>query len=183
MRRKVSGDASFKCAMDHRSLAMGTSLFTRSNISSSTPTESLRGQCMVTDMPRSGGPPDDFVVLLASASVGWSLLFIAQVMLSPIPLKRSISSPKPIGSIWVRSLQLLEFFARRDAAQAVGHAHGHLALPPDFEERLIRFRRHVVSARIHHARHAQAIQLAEKLLGAIHFLLGRRRRQAGRTAR
>ena len=46
-----------------------------------------------------------------SASVGVSLLYMPQVTLSPMPLKRSMSSPKPIGSICVSGLEVLQLLA------------------------------------------------------------------------
>ncbi len=118
------------CAADsramHRSNArwtsadspIGTSLFTRSKMSSKTPTESSRGQCMVMRHATLGGPARDLVVFFAfGLRLGLLLLFMAQVMRSPMPLKRSMRSPKPIGNSWVKILQLFEFAAWRDAAQ------------------------------------------------------------------
>ena len=49
------------------------------------------------------------------ASVGVSLLYMPQVTFSPMPLKRSQSSPKPIGSICVSSLKSSSSWPRRGA--------------------------------------------------------------------
>ena len=52
IRVRVAADASLRCAMDHRSGAIGTSLFTRSKMSSNCPTDASLFQCIVSVMPR-----------------------------------------------------------------------------------------------------------------------------------
>jgi hypothetical protein len=51
IRRRFSTEASFQCAIDQRSPAIGASWFTRLKISRSWPAEALRGQCIVSAIP------------------------------------------------------------------------------------------------------------------------------------
>ena len=111
------------------------------------------------------------------SAVGSGLLFIANVMRSPRPLKCSRSSPKPIGVSAVRFCSSASSPPAVWPFKAVGHAHRQLAAAPHVEQRLIVGREQIVAAGIDDAREPEPIQLAEELARSLHLLRERRLRQ------
>ena len=103
------------------------------------------------------------------------------VMRSPMPLKRSMSSPNPIGSSCVRFLELRRTRRRRSARTGCRRPARSARVAPELQQRLVVRRREVEAARIDHAGDAQPIELGEELSRAGQVVGVGRLRQRGRT--
>ena len=183
MRRSVASDASFKCAIDQRSGAIGTSRFTRSKISSRCGDRVVRAPVHRDRHAALGGPAHDLVV---------ALLVLGRRLGIVVHRKRdALAEPVEVQAVVAEAhrqqrreaLQLGELAARRLAVQAVGDAHRELAAPPDVEQRLIVGREQVVAAGIDDAREPEPIQLAEELARALRLAPRTSASAADRTAR
>ena len=105
-----SRDASLRWAMDHRRLTIGISLLRRSKSVRRWSTEELFIPVHGQRHSALRSPLCNLVIVRSlSASLGLSLLFIAQVTRSPGPLNRNMSSPNPPGQQACEALKLFDF--------------------------------------------------------------------------
>ncbi len=177
MRRNVASEASFKCAIDQRSGAIGISRFTRSKMPSKMIDRAVRPPVHRDGHAALGGPAHDLVVAL--------LVFCGRRGIVVHRERDALAKTVEVQPVVAEAhrqqrreaLQLVELLTGRLAVQAVRDAHRELVPPPHVEQRLVVGREQVVAAGIDDAREPEPVQLAEERLRAGDLIRERRLRQ------